>query len=677
MKKLFYFVFGLSLVYFILLNFLDYSNLISDKIEKGKTKIIINQPNNLTNDDFINEIKKYVKECDTDIMYMVIDNSKEKIVKKYYLTAYTKNFTEIGDLQNLLKSNDYLTNDANNSLFGHISGSNLLYNVYIYNFDDIINYNLQSSIYLLKNDKANEFIQLLKESGYSVEVVKEQELSKKYLSLRSLFLPLILLSSSFIIYMISKRKEVIIKKLMGFKKYQIICDNVKECIKGILLISLFISFISVVLLNIFYIKHIFDYIIFMAPKIITALLILIIGMYVCSLLNIFCNNTEYIKGKNSNYDFFMVILMVKIIFVLFILFKSSNAFLEVQNIYNINKININISNIIKDYYSFPVNASASAINQSNQWDYNDRLDLFYDETVEKYEGILINTRNYRNVSLHAGEDLASLYNQNSITVNGNYLEINKIRDVNGKIIDATNFKGNKMNLLLPEGTDKNEIIKKYTYSYEISSDVLNILYYKKGENIRSFNPYSGRWQEGLIIDPVIEIYNKDFMQGQMLNYVSGQYYFLKLDSYEQIKPLLMKYNLDSVILQAIKVSNVYDNSISNIRKQLINDIITLIIYIISLLFLIIYYSKVYFNLYEQNIIYKFLHGFKILEIHVVPVCLIAIQYIVFGILSVFTRINALFILVFMLVEIIAFTLCIINLQTKNIINIIKGENKCV
>ncbi len=159
-------------------------------------------------------------------------------------------------------------------------------------------------------------------------------------------------------------------------------------------------------------------------------------------------------------------------------------------------------------------------------------------------------------------------------------------------------------------------------TYSISRADINVIVYMDNLKIQSFNPYSGRGNNGIIEQPIVELYNGKVHKNQMLNYVSGQYYMLKIVSdtpYEEISPLLMECGLDGIILQTTNISNVFNNSISNITRQLVNDLILLVIYLISICILIIYNCRIYFSLYKKNIAYKRLGGFGLWDIYKVSI----------------------------------------------------------
>ena len=676
MKKTFYFIYSLFLIYFLCFGLLDYSNLVSRTIEKNKVKYIINQPNSLTNSEFINELERFAKKINTDLLYVLEDSSEKKLQKKYYVSMNTPDFLGINNIASLLKEYKVVTNNRNNKNDPfYLARPGFYYDIYIYNFADIVDFNLQSAMYYVEQNKVEEFLLLLEENKYSFSIVNERSFSVNYLNIRTLAFPFILLLSSIIYFVLSQRKDIVIKKLMGYRFREITLDLLSKCFIDIALITFAIGLLFALMLNFYSPGCLFNYMAFMIPQILFILFLTLLCIIILNFMNVTVGSSLFIKNRSDNYSVFYITLLLKFFLVFIFTIKFSVIILDIENIYNLNKINTMISKQLGSYVSFPINASNNKINSINQLDYNKKLDIFYEETVDKYNGILINTRNYSNAGLMDNDTLAFKYNQISITVNENYLKINPIHEISGNLIDDSYFDNRKLNLLLPKDMESEDVIRKYMYSFSLSRDDFNIMYYKKGEIIRSFNPYSGRWDNGIIHDPIIEIYNKNILKNKMLNYVSGQYYFIKIGSdnaYKEISPLLKKLGLEGVMLPSIKVSNVFDNSISDIRDKLILDMITGTIYFISMTVLILYTCKLFVNLYIEHIMYKKINGYNILMIYFKPLGLILLQYVLLLIPAFYINLNF-SLYIFLPFEFLVFLLSAIKIQSKKVVSVIRGE----
>lgn len=678
MKKILNFVYIISTIYICFLLFFDYSNYTIQKIESNKSKIIIDKPSELSNEEFVSALNGYVKELHTDIMYSVMKSSGNKMSWSYYTTTNNEAFLNIGifNIEDILiKYNSMSTEHKKNTY--PLIGSNFFYDISIYSFDRISEFNLESCCYYIENSKTSSFTKLLSENNFKTELLPDSLVANSYFSIKMLVLPIIIISISATFWAISKRKSIICRKLAGYSRWNMILDDFKKNMAFFLGYGMLILIFNSMIVNYLYKNSLNDYLDFIVLKFFSWILFVIIIMMLSNIVNVSFENNLYLKGKKNSFDLYIITLFVKVILSLIVVIKLSIIILEVFNISNISKANKQISYKIENYVVLPVNASSVSINQDNQLEFNKRLDLFYKDTVEKYDGILINTRNFRNSELKNNDSMAQKYGQNSITVNENYLKMNKIHDTSGKVIDGSFFLKNKMNLLLPEGIDEQAIKTDYIKSLGIEEDDIRCINYRKGEVIHTFNPSSGRGANGIINDPIIEIYDPHYLKGQMLNYVSGQYYFLNIDSmnpYEEIRPLLKKRGLDSIILQTIYISNVFNNSVSKIQIQLVNDVITMAIYMVSLWLLIIYNSNVYFYLYEKQIVFKKLSGIGVVETFRSPLILIILQYCGFIIISSRVSVGKESIIAVMILELVIFLATVSIKQKSHILNILRGEN---
>ena len=82
MKKIVYFIFTISLIFFFIMNFFEYSNKNVDILENNKTVIEIEKPQNLTNEDFINNLITIFSNMNSELMYLTTDNSNINIKTK-------------------------------------------------------------------------------------------------------------------------------------------------------------------------------------------------------------------------------------------------------------------------------------------------------------------------------------------------------------------------------------------------------------------------------------------------------------------------------------------------------------------------------------------------------------------------------------------------------------------
>lgn len=161
----------------------------------------------------------------------------------------------------------------------------------------------------------------------------------------------------------------------------------------------------------------------------------------------------------------------------------------------------------------------------------------------------------------------------------------------------------------------------------------------------------------------------------MLNYVSGQYLLLKVagkDPYAELLPILRECKLDGIILYVTRISNVFDNSIANIKMRLNNDILNVGLCLISIVLLILYNCIVYFQIYGKKIVFKRLSGYGFVEIHTVPLGILFTQYVAFLLAGNAVPINQGAVLCVFIAEICIFAYDTYRLQKKYVLDVIKG-----
>ncbi|MBE5968239.1 MAG: hypothetical protein E7255_14985 [Lachnospiraceae bacterium] len=680
MKKILYFIYAVVLAYVIFLNFIDYSCAVSKELELNKVEVTINKPDEKSNKEFIFDLDDVTEKLDMDIMYLITDVSGEKIRKDYFITAHTPDFLKFDniDVKEIFNRYEGITNTNAGEDYFRIKYSTLIYNIYIFDITKAEKYNLESCNFYINADFENRFISSLIDEGYEVFKTNGTAVKSAYLTLRTMILPIMILLTSMIFYSLNKRKEGVIKLLGGYSKILVAIENSYKC--HIAMLTMCIIFVCLSTIGTMYVYNTnpVEYICFSIKALTPFILFVIISVFVINTATVVTLQTYHMKGKNENYDLYIVSYILKIAFSFLTIIVISNILLEIRNINDIHRSNVRISNELKSYITLPVNSSSTSINDVNQLEFNSRLDMFYDKTVDMYNGVLINTRNYRIGNLDTDDSLAEAYGQARITVNENYLILNIIHDVNGETITERNINPHMFNLLLPENQRGNEqnIIDSYAYSYDIDKKEINSIFYKQNEEINTFNPYSGRENGGIIYNPIIEIYDTEYLKNQMLNYVSGQYYLLKIDShdpYTELLPILKEYKLDGIILYTTNISNVFDNSIANIKERLNHDVINALLYIISITLLIIYNCTIYFQIYGKKIVYKRLSGFGFIEVHIVPFVLLFIQYMVFALMNgAFTISSKGVVLCIFIFEVCVFAYNTYKSQKKYILKLIKG-----
>lgn len=345
-------------------------------------------------------------------------------------------------------------------------------------------------------------------------------------------------------------------------------------------------------------------------------------------------SVNFLKGKKNAAALNRINFLINYIVLVLLIGKLSSLGAVTSSDYHLNSRNISIAKILENYYAFPIVRGARTIDADNQLQYNELLDIFYRETKEIYRPVLMDCNNY--VSYAGEQTLAQQYNQLPVTVNEYYLEINPIHDIYGNEIEPSLFKEDALNILVPDTMELSEVIDSQFAYYKSQGYEFNGIYYKSGETIRAFSPYVGKNGNGLIENPVIIIYDSEFIWGQMLNYVSGQYIFFQLQSetpYEEILPSLKQYHLDKIMLTTQPISNIYDNSISFVNKELRNVVWELIILVILFVFTVYNGCGSFVRQNERKLTVKKRYGYGTWDLNMPVMLSIIAQYGVLLLLS--------------------------------------------
>ena len=159
--------------------------------------------------------------------------------------------------------------------------------------------------------------------------------------------------------------------------------------------------------------------------------------FIESLIIIKTTQLSIMKGKDERKLLKYLMLFLELIILILVSIEVKQSINQVIVSYNIYERYKASAIDLKDYVVFPINTSNVDINDKNQIEYNEKFTKFYQDTVEQYDGILIDTRNYKSVR---GEvNLAESSGQISITVNSNYLLKAKIYDTSSQVVGDNNL----------------------------------------------------------------------------------------------------------------------------------------------------------------------------------------------------------------------------------------------
>ena len=130
---------------------------------------------------------------------------------------------------------------------------------------------------------------------------------------------------------------------MGYSFREITLDLLSKCIIDMALITFAIGLFSALMLNFYSPGCLFNYMAFMIPKILHILFLTLFCIIILNFMNVTVGSSLFIKNKSDNYSVFYITLLLKFFLVFIFISKFSVIILDIENIYNLNKINTMIS----------------------------------------------------------------------------------------------------------------------------------------------------------------------------------------------------------------------------------------------------------------------------------------------------------------------------------------------
>ncbi len=602
-----------------------------------KKRITIDKPENVTNEVFLSEVDKALETINADIMYCYVDISGEKPSYNYYKTNHSTDFISISSPHKsiILDRSECISTTTNYGYTSYrLNFPSIDEDITFYNWYQAGIYDLSSCKYFVSNDNYEEVAAAITGLGYPVTINQELVIFAQLPISTFALIPAFMLVASMCFYALSGGKKNVLKKMEGYTTLNIIIDESKYNAPAFLISFLIIETVTLAAAAFFFKWAVFQYIVFSLNYILICLLVLFTGFIIVLLLIYKQNSAEHIKGKVPKKGIYLISILSKCIFLVFIMYFmtiSLNGVLIGYNTYR--KANF-FKEKVSGYVTIPIDVSNASPDNLG-----DNYLSFYNETVDNYNGILIDAGNYR-YSLMTGSTLSERYGQDSITVNDNYLSFNPIYDTNGKIITPDSFSDGEFNILIPE-TKIGEMDKyRKLIQKSFSLDINFITYDADKTDIYSYNAKTGTGEYGRIDEPVIKIADSNWHHFGMSveGWCSSGKYFIKTytdDPYSELLPLLKETGIVSVTPRTPYVSASFDEAINNLLPLLRLYGTQSIVLLIGLVALVLFSAKLYCKNYRDRITYCLIEGYSLPSSIKSHLTLTIISYILVLIIALF------------------------------------------
>lgn len=433
---------------------------------------------------------------------------------------------------------------------------------------------------------------------------------------------LIMLLVIYLIQWINQAKKFSIKSLNGYTYMQIIKDELFE-LKSTVVNVIIASIIVIIIVT--FLTRSSNFILLYINNFILAIIAIIVAITIIMLLSLIISYLWIdLRLLANSVDLTFLYLITNILkFVLMIFVLMSVAKLDATKT-EIKQVKQEVENWQKlgDYYTTGYYNSTLNVDDHIDLD-NNKLDKmaeqsreFINKTEGPLKGVIIDSIN----QLASGADDCKgeySYYCNSVFVNQNYLDLEKIKDVNGKRIS---IKNNKIDILIPEKFKKdgpqiiNKIkaqVNKLSKNFNYQNEDFTIHYIK---NDTCFNLYNSEIKNKCLSGIAIEYGDYDFNYDLLIN--TGNYFFMlnQKDKYQQLSDLIanpeMMYHYKLITPKTQEILKQYQELKNLILKTTIQSIIQLALLIITMFYSVYLFIKS--NI--QKISIKLLHGYSLILI---------------------------------------------------------------
>ena len=695
-KKVIIATYMITLVLIVLTAFLQFATTISIQIDQGKSILILEKPEILTNEEYIHSLIEISTSLSSDIMFSRVSQENDF---QYFKTNIDSKFLDLWTSQEstLLGEGKFLSSDegADGRIYGFVSEDS---NIFVYGIDRLPDFKLDLSVgkFYVPDDKLTEWINAFDQSGIGCEVSNEVSIpvDKSFLFVIVLFVFFLFISVVF--YSASRAREYTIKKSMGYSNFDISAGALKNNLRWSAP-----AVVLVLLLSFIFFGIVYDFIssayfvLSMLPKFLFVFLLLQVTMFVSVFFVGRACHVQQIKGHNSNKGIFVFATVAKaIIFVILIIYISQvmNVFQNAYRQYNTVK---ETAAAVNGFAVIPYTRIQGEDPSEKADKYVNRFLGFYQEMHDTKQAIIasMNQAVYENEDQFSmegalGQETVVFTLLPSVIINDNYLDYNqKITGLNGERITSADLIADKYNILIPVGYDKEKILSIRAIQSDYGEEALHFIEYSPESEFFAFSSKGSTDQPGYlsnviayVYDPEIEVahVDNDIVVGNLQGYFSGGFFFrydtnTELTPYEQISSIIKSNGLSGIIVESPSVQNFYQQDLSSARLLVTILATILAVLIFSFVYLLLYSAEQYFLHFAKSISVKLLNGHSLLDICLVRMVFKISILLLISLIGLNIRISFPLAIIAALFEVVIFYLVLKIHSQRNIINIIKGQ----
>ncbi len=615
-------------------------------------------------------------------------------------------------------SNHLKENEKKQSGIFYFSPSDWDFN--IYDFKQIKNIGLKNDFYLSNVDKEilNSFTQEF--SPYGNIQTKKGNINSLVLTNISLLMVVILSFVMYIIgifyFLIQKRKTLLLYYMWGYSKTKILYSSLKPFLRYLTIILTLILVGTTVNSVIFKQLYFLEYFYLLLVNISIFMILIFIAVLGILLLFKFNKYNHSVKGALpfGKIQWMSIILKTLVSIVLFSMI--SFTFIKYNNLtYKLDSLSYwdDTQNVFRIQVGVLNNNISDDLKLDR--DLNDRLSLFYEKIKKNNQAFLIEAEKFSVIDYKDGKPIYSymsgIKNTNDlytpqgrrIVIDENYLKVNPIQSSNGvPIIKQLHGDKNTLNVLVPEQLKviEGHIESSYKewfyfqsvdivnmYNKELSQPLvqneledlkINIIYTKEGQEYFTYSNYRGN-QKNRVIDPIAILYSESLDTSTIGAYATHSLFFLDNSNgsaYENISSSLEEANVKE-INNVVSVYSEANDQLIELKWELFQQLVALIIVIIFSFLLFIAYIWSYYNAHLYQLTLKYLFGYSYWKRNKTIIFIASFSNILAAILALYlfksTNVILLLLLGTLFLELLFFNVFINFLNKKNINKVVKGD----
>lgn len=714
MKKIVYISFSVLIVIMTIVNFLNFSEDNTMSIFDGLTNILIEQPDDMSNSEFVKTLENTAKELNIDIAYQKSDNDAKGI--SIYKTNNTSNFMNINTDNNIQQISGNECMSTLPSVKGYkvipLYISTFKRNTTIYTFDKCLNNKFSSAGFMVKEENANEFINALNDKGIKSELnIAPLVLGGSlYNEFEYSFCLLLVVVLAIFISFIDNAKTHTLKHLEGYSSARIIIEESSNILLVLLIIFSVIEIINISMFAIYNSKILNEYILFNINSLIKIYLPIIVFAVLLSSLTVIAHSSNlYIKGKVNRTFILYATATVKVIAFVFMCAPFISSVDILPSHINTYLLSSKANNILSSYVEPLITIDEN----------EDNLRKFYDKAVKEYGAVLFvdeyqpesveDYRQYFEQSYNSAPELNTYDYQEyvqcyQLAINSNYLNLNPLHKPNGELITKKDFPSDKYNIMVSEDAEHTdafvkyikEYYKMYNDNYKVNPNLpINIVYYKSDEKFLMLNSKSNRIYAEKPYVKVVDGLNEK-IGNDCIFHISDSSGSLMLlnpkpesdDLYNSLLPLIKETNAEDIVYGVKYANDSYASELAQQRDFIMKELIQALLYGSLYVFLMIYFIRTYSENYRNDIAIRKLSGEGFFRLHkkyfsavvlmmivtLVGVFINQMEYIEFfgfsfRVIAIVTAVP----LALWIIELIIFALYVNSLTHKSILKALKGD----